>query len=52
MSRHRAVRNLDLDGKKSMEILWLNLDYLDDEDDEVDDTFGEEPIGLSPSGND
>lgn len=52
MSRHRAVRNLDLDGEKSMEISWLILDYLDDEDDEVDNTFDPEPIGLSPSEND
>jgi hypothetical protein len=43
MSRHRAVRNLDLDGKYALVIAILTLDYLDDG---VEDEYDEEPNGI------
>jgi len=44
MSRHRAIRNLDLNGTYFVFFLVIDLDYLDEED---DDSY-EEPIEGSP----
>ena len=40
MSRHRAVRNLDLDGKFLLAAVLRLLEYLDDDDDEFYEVEG------------